>query len=182
MKIELRKITKEDLTEYEYWKLPIHKYHHFNGPYFKKSSKEEIGSEIKRISEEFKKGNRNPIPERRMISNKKRELLGEVSWYWKSKETNWLEIGIVIFDEKNWGKGIGQKALKLWINEIFKSKEEIIRIGLSTWSGNNGMIILAEKLGMKKEAEYRKARIVEGKYYDSISYGVLREEWREEEE
>ena len=112
-----------------------------------------------------------------MIVNKKNELIGEVNWYWKSKETNWLEIGIVIFDEKNWGKGIGIQAMRLWICEMFESKTELVRIGLTTWSGNEGMIKLAEKLRLKKEAEYRKARIVDGKYYDSISYGILREEW-----
>ena len=31
---------------------------------------------------------------------------------------------------------------------------------------------------MKKEAEYRKARIVNGEYYDSVSYGILKEEWQ----
>ena len=36
---------------------------------------------------------------------------------------------------------------------------------------------LAEKLGMKKEAVYRKARIVDNKYYDSLSYGILRQRW-----
>jgi putative hydrolase of HD superfamily len=40
------------------------------------------------------------------------------------------------------------------------------------------MIKLAEKLGLKKEAVYRKARIEDGVYYDSISYGFLKEEWR----
>lgn len=39
------------------------------------------------------------------------------------------------------------------------------------------MMNLAEKLGLKKEAVYRKARIVDKKYYDSISYGILKEEW-----
>jgi len=39
------------------------------------------------------------------------------------------------------------------------------------------MMNLAEKLGFVLEARYRKARIVEDQYYDSISYGILREEW-----
>lgn len=60
---------------------------------------------------------------------------------------------------------------------MFKSKAALVRIGLTTWSGNHGMIRLAEKLGMKKEAHYRRARIVKGEYFDSISYGMLREEW-----
>jgi putative hydrolase of HD superfamily len=39
------------------------------------------------------------------------------------------------------------------------------------------MMRLAEKLGFIKEAVYRKARIVNNEYYDSISYGILKEEW-----
>lgn len=177
MKILLRKLEKGDLREYKYWRLPVHKYHDFNGPYFGKLSPEEVASEIRLLAAEFENGNDDPLPHQRIISNERRELIGEVNWYWKSEETNWLEVGVVIFDEGNWGKGIGYKSLKMWISEMFKSKGDLVRIGLTTWSGNHGMIGLAEKLGMKKEAHYRKARIVKGKYYDSISYGMLREEW-----
>lgn len=177
MKIQIRKIEKADLSKYKYWRLPIHKYHNFNGPYFRKLTKEEVEDEIKTMSEEFEKGNKNPLPKKMIITNEQKELIGEVNWYWKSEETNWLEIGVVIFDERNWGKGIGYKSLNLWIEEMFKMKGELVRIGITTWSGNRGMIKLAEKLGMKKEAHYRKARVVRGKYYDSISYGILREEW-----
>jgi len=157
--------------------MPHHRYHEFNGPYFRKLSREEVEKEINRLAKEFEGGNENPLPHRMLITNEQQEMLGEVNWYWKSEETNWLEVGLVIFDEGNWGKGIGYQALKLWIAELFRQKEEIVRVGLTTWSGNKGMIRLAEKLGMQKEAHYRKARIVNGDYYDSISYGVLREEW-----
>ena len=76
-----------------------------------------------------------------------------------------------------WGKGIGYIVLKEWISEVFETHPMIVRIGLSTWSGNYGMIKLSEKLGLNKEAEYKQARIVKGKYYDSISYGILRSDW-----
>lgn len=35
----------------------------------------------------------------------------------------------------------------------------------------------AERLGMKEEARIRKARVVDGQYFDAIKMGVLREEW-----
>ena len=89
-----------------------------------------------------------------------------------------MEVGIVIFNENYWGQGIGYTALKIWINEVFDQNLELVRIGLSTWSGNTRMMNLAEKLGLKKEAVYRKARIVDNKYYDSINYGILKEEWK----
>lgn len=63
------------------------------------------------------------------------------------------------------------------MDDVFEEKKQIVRLGLTTWSGNIGMIRLAKKLGMKKEATYRNARIVNGEYFDAVSYGVLREEW-----
>lgn len=174
--IKLRKLTIDDLEEYKYWKLPVHDYHEFNGPYYPKDSAEEIEKSINNLREDFLNGT-EVLSHKRIITNKSNELIGEVSWYWKSKETNWMEIGIVIFNSKFWSKGIGFQALSLWIDELFTEKKEIVRLGLSTWSGNDGMLKLAQKLGMKKEAEYRKARIVKGEYFDSISYGILREEW-----
>jgi len=83
-----------------------------------------------------------------------------------------MEIGIIIFNENYWGKSIGFQALSQWINEIFQVNPELIRLGLTTWSGNKRMISLAEKLGFQKEAVYQKARIVNGEYFDSISYGI----------
>jgi RimJ/RimL family protein N-acetyltransferase len=53
----------------------------------------------------------------------------------------------------------------------------IVRLDLRTWSGNHGMMRLAEKLGYQQEARFRQARIVEGRYYDGLGYGILRAEW-----
>ncbi len=176
--IRLRKITALDLEVYAYWKLPIHSYHKLNGPYFQKQSEEEIAVEINQLRKEFEQGNRNPLPRIRLITTTEDELIGEVSWYWKSEETSWLEVGVVILNDQFWQKGLGYEALTLWIDEVFREKKDLVRIGLTTWSGNIGMMRLAEKMGMTKEATYRKARIVDGRYYDSVSYGVLKEEWQ----
>lgn len=39
------------------------------------------------------------------------------------------------------------------------------------------MQMLGEKCGMTKEAVIRKVRYLNGQYYDSVKYGVLREEF-----
>ncbi|WP_417799769.1 GNAT family N-acetyltransferase [Tenacibaculum sp.] len=175
-KILLRKLKTEDLDNYKYWKHPKHSYHLLNGPYFKKSTEKEIEKETQALKLKLLNGS-NALEHIRIISNKKNEMIGEVSWYWKSKETNWLEIGIVIFNDKFWNKGIGYIALKQWINEVFRIKDNIVRLGITTWSGNTSMIKLAQKLKMKEEARYRKARIVKEVYFDSVSFGILRDEW-----
>ncbi|GIA26089.1 acetyltransferase [Vibrio cholerae] len=48
---------------------------------------------------------------------------------------------------------------------------------MTTWSGNDRMMSLATKLGLKQEALLRKVRYYQGIYYDSVKYGVIRSEW-----
>lgn len=73
------------------------------------------------------------------------------------------------------GAGIGQRALKLWIQRLF-THFEVEHIGLITWSGNPRMIRCAEAAGMQVEGILRKCRFYQGVYYDLIKMGVLREE------
>ncbi len=103
--------------------------------------------------------------------------IGIVSRYWECQNTRWLEIGIEIYDSHSWGQGYGTAALQDWITQTFADFPELEHIGLTTWSGNQGMMRTAEKLGMTKEAQIRKVRYWKGVYYDSVKYGVLREEW-----
>lgn len=102
--------------------------------------------------------------------------VGEVSFCWECEATRWLEAGIVIYDSSVWGKGIGVRALSLWITNLF-DRFDVERIGLTTWSGNPGMMACAEKLGFSLEGRLRKVRYYQGEYYDSVRYGVLRSEW-----
>lgn len=104
-------------------------------------------------------------------------VCGVVSYYFEDEQSKWLEIGIVLHESHNWSKGLGTRTLRLWINHIFNTLP-LVRVGLTTWSGNERMIRVGEKLGMKMEARIRKVRYYEGEYYDSIRMGILREEWK----
>lgn len=101
---------------------------------------------------------------------------GTVSYYWEHEPSKWLEMGITLNESGSWGKGIGTRALKLWINHLFTTLP-LVRVGFTTWSGNERMIRVGEKLGMQMEARIRKVRYYDGVYYDSIRMGMLREEW-----
>ena len=105
------------------------------------------------------------------------KIIGIVSKTWLDENTRWLEVGIVIYDANYWNGGYGTKDLKKWLEEIFLTTENLEHIGLTTWSRNIRMMKVAEKLGMTKEAVIRKVRYYNGAYYDSIKYGVLRDEW-----
>ena len=104
------------------------------------------------------------------------EIIGMVTYYWEHESSQWLEIGIVIYLPEYWNGGYGTDALKLWIAHLFETFP-IPRIGFTTWSGNSRMLTVGKKLGMVEEARIRKCRLYNGKYYDSIKMGLLREEW-----
>ena len=106
-------------------------------------------------------------------------FIGTTNWNWRLKETNWRNVGIDIYDPRKWGKGLGFEALGLWTEHLFDALPKIVRLGVSTWSGNVRIVGLAKKLGYLEEACHRRAVIVEGEYYDSVDYGVLLEEWKD---
>ncbi len=118
-----------------------------------------------------------PLPRRTMeVDTAEGQHIGWVSRYWIDRKTDWLEVGINLPEAGLWGCGLGTEALALWTDHVF-SETDLVRVGLRTWSGNHRMLRVACKLGFAVEARFRKARVVEGRRYDSVAYGMLREEW-----
>lgn len=175
-KVRLREAKKEDIDELYYWKYEEKEQaaKKWNGPYIPEPKKTKVQYRELWLQDNEIVPN---VPDT-LIIEANGKLIGAVSSYWVDKNTNWLETGIVIYDKKFWNGGYGSEAYKLWINFIFESTG-IHRLGMSTWSGNVRMMKAAEKIGMQEEARIRKARTVDGEYFDAIKMGILREEWEE---
>lgn len=177
-KITIRDWQSKDLPKESYWLDPKHKWHETNGPYYPDMTQDQIDKRISRLDDMIMTKNFPEVRRNMVIATVEDDtLIGSVSWYYQSKETNWISIGICIYDPKYWGKSIGYHALGLWCQYLFDHFDDIVRLDIRTWSGNTAMMKLSEKLGFKLEAVFRNARIVNGKYFDSIGYGMLREEW-----
>lgn len=173
MNVQIREIFLDDLASL--WEVayrnPNAEWTKWNGPYFKdvlptrREFLEKVGP-TDFVHNQFKN-----------IIIVDKQIVGIVSAYYEDGELKrWLDVGIVIYSTENWQKGIGKKALKLWINHIF-SIVSLPHVGLTTWSGNLRMIRLAKRLDLEKEAQIKKVRFWQGKYWDSIKYGILREDW-----
>ncbi|MDX2140790.1 MAG: GNAT family protein [Chloroflexota bacterium] len=176
--IVLRDWTLGDLESYAHWLQPGHRWQTLDGPYYKRPSASEIPELIARIQKRIETGDFAQPRQNLIIAEPlQNRMIGQVSRYWLSEETQWLAAGIVIYDPALWGKGYGTSALRLWTDYLFAAFPAIVRLDLQTWSGNAGMMRLATKLGYRLEGQFRKARIVAGDYYDSMCYGILREEW-----
>lgn len=179
LKIKLRDMRLDDLPKYQHWLSGDFLWKKLDGPYYKKpKNDDEVNQYISKKEAAIVKGDlKTPRASMVIADGASNQFVGTVGWYWQSKETYWLSTGLVIYDEAHWGKGLGYEALGLWSCYLFKNMPDIARLDLRSWSGNTGMMRLAEKLGYQLEATFRKARIVEGKYFDGVGYGVLREEW-----
>ncbi|OOE53507.1 GNAT family N-acetyltransferase [Salinivibrio kushneri] len=171
MEVEIRLAKEDELEFLHYLVISNDEWTKFNGPYFPYSHPS---------LEQFEKSSF-----KRLLNGSDLQLVtvddvpvGTVNCYWECEETRWLEAGIIIYDSAYWGKGVAARAIPLWVTYLFNTKE-IERVGMTTWSGNPRMMSLALKLGFQQEARLRKVRYYEGKYYDSVKYGMLRSEWLE---
>lgn len=173
-KVTLRTATPSDIENIYYWKYIDEKQEakKWNGPYIpeKHMSKAAFLKEWANDEEIFE-----GVPSTLIIAVDE-QFIGVVGAYWVDKNTNWLETGIVTYNTAYWNGGYGSEAYRLWIDYLFENTP-LHRLGMSTWSGNERMIRIAEKLGMQLEARIRDARIVDEKYYDAIKMGILRSEW-----
>ncbi|PFY98364.1 GNAT family N-acetyltransferase [Bacillus wiedmannii] len=176
-KVILRDLKQEDIKEIYYWiyQSPNREHLKWNAPYHPKKEKSIEMFYEEDYKNHFMRIDKN-LTRSKLVIEVEGKLIGTVGWYWVDKLTNWLCNGIVIFDSNYWAGGYGTEAFSLWTDYIFENMN-VERVGISTWSGNERMIALAKKVGMKLEGEIRKARIVNGEYFDSIKMGILREEW-----
>lgn len=178
-KIDLRVWQLNDLERFVHWQSAEHLWTRFDGPYYPLLAGDDLRKTVDALRENILNQS-FPTPYMRLVisdKHKEDQLIGIVSASWVSIETAWLDFGIAIFDEAYWSQGVGYEALTLWSDYLFAQYPHIVRLGLRTWSGNHGMMRLAEKLGHQLEARFRQARIVNGTYYDGLAYGILRSEW-----
>lgn len=177
-RLVLRDWQLDDLDNYAYWLQPGHQWATLDAPYYPGPDLSQIPTVVEKLRQQIT-ANNWPTPRQRLAiaDRSSDQLLGQVSWYWQSQETDWLSVGIVIYDPADWGKGLGAEALGHWSDYLLQQMPALRRLDLRTWSGNKGMMRLAEKLGYQLEACFRQARWVNGQPYDGLGYGVLRSEW-----
>jgi len=88
----------------------------------------------------------------------------------------WWEVGILIYDPRHWGGGLGTRALSSWSALTFEETGAHL-LTLTTWSGNQRMIRAAGRVGYRECARVREARLWQGQRYDSVQMQLLRREW-----
>lgn len=106
-------------------------------------------------------------------------LLGEIDLSginWASGEAI---IGIGISNREDWGKGYGTDAMKIILRFAF-TELNLHRVFLNVFEYNPRAIRSYEKCGFKHEGRQRGVLHREGRRWDLIFMGILREEWQQQ--
>lgn len=104
-------------------------------------------------------------------------VVGMVNRDQEDEWSDWWDLGIMIFNHHYWGKGVGTKALRLWIEDTF-DQTHAHTLTLTTWSGNERLIRAAQRLGFHECMRIPEAHLIDNKRYDAMRYALLRKEWK----
>ncbi|WP_203555014.1 GNAT family protein [Bacillus sp. B15-48] len=116
--------------------------------------------------------------DKQFLIKTKKQIIGVVSYDWEHESSNSIEVCIKIYRKEYLKKDFELDALKATMNYLFMTTQ-IPRISLSTWSGNDQLLNIGEELGLTVEGAICKNRGYNGKYYEIVKMGILREEWEE---
>lgn len=102
-------------------------------------------------------------------------LVGDIGVHFIGPDCLQVEIGFTLSLEYQ-GKGYATEAVIGIINCLFNDFKKH-RIVASVDPQNTKSIALLERIGMKKEAHFRKSLWINNEWEDDIVYAILEEEW-----
>lgn len=108
------------------------------------------------------------------------KLIGFVALHGMEWNNQACLLAIGIGNPEYRGKGYGTEALNLILRYAFYELN-LNRVGLDVISYNLPAIKAYEKAGFKVEGQMRSAVLRDGKQYDRVIMGILREEWMEKQ-
>ena len=103
-------------------------------------------------------------------------LIGDVGLdglFWNHGDTF---LGIGVGDREFWGKGYGSDAMRVVLRYAF-TELNLRRVTLNVFEYNPRAIRAYEKLGFQQEGRVRKYLNREGRRWDLVYMGIMKEEW-----
>ena len=101
------------------------------------------------------------------------EDYGDVSEEDAKIGTWYRAVGIDIQNDEYWGRGLGTIALEAWLRYLLE--HGLTELFLQTWSGNERMIHVAEKLGFRECGRRVGVRQWQGRRWDALTFRLDRE-------
>jgi RimJ/RimL family protein N-acetyltransferase len=109
-------------------------------------------------------------------TNEDNRIIGFANLDYISWEHGDSYMGIGIGDKMYWGKGYGTEIMNLLLRYAF-TELNLHRISLTVFEYNERAVRMYEKCGFKIEGRNRDYHFRDGRRWDLICMGILREEW-----
>jgi RimJ/RimL family protein N-acetyltransferase len=104
--------------------------------------------------------------------------IGNIGLHSIERENRRAMLGIIIGDKTRWGKGYGTDAIQAMLGWAF-GYLNLNRVYLTVYAYNERALRCYQKCGFQYEGTMRKARYLDGRYYDELMMAILREEYLE---
>lgn len=109
-----------------------------------------------------------------IIDNISKKIIGDIGVHFI--DDNQCELGITLA-KKHHGKGYASLSLKEVVSYLFNTLNKH-RIITSLDPRNLDSIKLVERLGLRKEAHFKKSLFLNNEWVDDIIYAILKTEWK----
>jgi RimJ/RimL family protein N-acetyltransferase len=103
-------------------------------------------------------------------------MIGSIGLRVKDERNRSADIGYVLA-RKDWGCGYMTEAVRAILEVAFR-RLELHRVWATCDPGNHASYRVMEKVGMRREAHFRKDAMKKGEWCDSYLYAILAEEWQ----
>ena len=110
------------------------------------------------------------------IFTKENKLIGGIDLRDIDNIQRTASLGIVIGEKEHWSKGYGTEAMNIILGYAFRELG-LRRVSLTVFEYNPRAIHCYEKVGFVHEGRIRQALKRDGKRWDILFMGILREEW-----
>lgn len=176
--VTLRDAVPSDIESYQRW-MRSGEWREFDAPW-----EEEPGggdeAEVERIFRRNFLDERTDPRHRLIIALHDDRPIGWVNRYENSRFPASWSVGIDICEDEHLNRGFGTEALRLWVDYLFLSSD-IHRIAFATYSFNNRVVRIAQKLKFTLEGRDREIVQWQGHWLDRLHFSLLRAEWESEQ-
>ncbi len=105
-----------------------------------------------------------------------RRMIGAIELRMRDEANRTADIGYVL-RRSDWGRGYMTEAVRAILDVAFR-RLELHRIWATCDPRNHASYRVMEKVGMRREAHFRKDVMEKGEWRDSYLYAILAEEWQ----
>jgi putative hydrolase of HD superfamily len=177
-RIALRDTRAEDLDVLAYWLQPEQRWQELDGPNYDQVAPDQV-TRILDERREVIASNQHPTPRTNLsIAEIDTDVvMGQVTCTIDRGDTREAGLNIVIYNPDLWGYGLGYEALGLWVEYLFGALPDKPQLTMRTWSGNEGMVRLAHKLGFTEVARQRTSHGIMSRRTYGLGFAIERTEW-----